>query len=388
MENNTNDNLNILSLFSGGGFLDIGFLDQGFSVNQAVEINPFFIQAYNYGLESYINKSKKATYIDAGTSYSLINSPIDASDPFMHKELKKLNEGVSGIIGGPPCQDYSIGGKNAGLEGVRGKLIFSYFEIVKSVKPQFIFFENVAGLYNTKEHRVGFLEMVKKLEDTGYVIWYGILNSLQYGIPQDRSRLTLVGFKKEIVKTLKKAGYVKNLSKDKTEKDLIFKWPKKEFENPKSVIWPTKWEFGSDIIRKDIIEIPERYKKLQVISAFEGLTSLTPNHNEHFDPKSARFLTIDEGDTNRKSFKRLHRYRYSPTVAYGNNEVHLHPTEPRRLTVREALRLQSVPDNYVLPKEMPLTHKFKLISNGVPSKKAKLIASEIKRTLTLYQSLK
>ncbi len=347
-----NSNSEILSLFSGGGFLDIGFLDQGFSINQGVEINPFFIQAYNEGLQSYINRSLKRVFTVDGATYSLINEPIDASNRVMQNELKKNNEGVSGIIGGPPCQDYSVGGKNAGLEGVRGKLIFSYFEIVKSIKPQFVFFENVAGLYNTKEHRVGFLEMVKKLEKD-YVVWFKILNSLQYGIPQDRARLTLVGFKKEIVKTLTKAGFVKDLSKNKTEADLIFKWPKKEFENPKSILWPTKWDFGSEIISKDILSIPEKYRKLQVINAFDGINSETPNHNECFEPKSLRFQTIQEGDTNRKSFKRLHRYRYSPTVAYGNNEVHLHPTEARRLTVREALRLQAVPDSYILPKEIP-----------------------------------
>jgi DNA (cytosine-5)-methyltransferase 1 len=387
-----NTNLNALSLFSGGGFLDVGFLDQGFSINQAVEINPFFIQAYNSGLKSYIGKSQKKIYQGGGAlPFTSIDGPIDASSPAMQKMLKKANAGVTGIIGGPPCQDYSVGGKNAGLTGLRGKLIFSYFEIVKSVKPQFIFFENVAGLYNTKEHRVGFLEMVKKLETEGYVVWYDILNSLQYGIPQDRQRLTLVGFKREIVKTLEKEGFVRkadNLLEGMSNDDLIFKWPQKEFTNPKSIIWPTKWDFGSDVIKKDIIIIPEKYKKLQVINAFEDLKSDTPNHDEHFEPKSQRFKTIEEGDTNRKSFKRLHRFRYSPTVAYGNNEVHLHPTEPRRLTVREALRLQSVPDNYILPKDIPLTHKFKLISNGVPVKKSKLIANEIKRTLDLYNSLK
>ena len=126
---------------------------------------------------------------------------------------------------------------------------------------------------------------------------------------------------------------------------------------------------------------------MTIIGAFEGLTKNTPNQNEYFRPKSGRFQLIEEGDTNRKSFKRLHRYRYSPTVAYGNNEVHLHPTEPRRLTVREALRLQTVPDTYVLPGNMTLTAKFKMISNGVPTKKAELIAKEIRRTLLNYETI-
>lgn len=82
----------------------------------------------------------------------------------------------------------------------------------------------------------------------------------------------------------------------------------------------------------------------------------------------------------------MHRYRFNPTVAYGNNEVNLNPTEPRRLSVREALRLQTVPDEYVLPKGVSLTHEFKLISKGVPTAKAGLIAREIRRTLELFLS--
>ncbi len=83
----------------------------------------------------------------------------------------------------------------------------------------------------------------------------------------------------------------------------------------------------------------------------------------------------------------MHRFRYSPTVAYGNNEVHLHPTEPRRLSVREGLRLQTVPDSYILPKDMTLTAKFKMISNGEPTLKADLLAKEIRRTLLMYKSV-
>ena len=67
---------------------------------------------------------------------------------------------------------------------------------------------------------------------------------------------------------------------------------------------------------------------------------------------------------------------------YGNNEVHLHPWKPRRLTVREALRIQTVPDGYVLPSENSLTHKFKVISNGVPSLLAQQIASALLKYIT------
>lgn len=89
-------------------------------------------------------------------------------------------------------------------------------------------------------------------------------------------------------------------------------------------------------------------------------------------------LEIDEGDVSKKSYKRLHRWRYSPTVAYGNNEVHLHPYKSRRLSAAEALSLQTMPAEFQLPPNMTLTDKFKTIGNGVPFLLANGVAHTIK----------
>jgi len=86
--------------------------------------------------------------------------------------------------------------------------------------------------------------------------------------------------------------------------------------------------------------------------------------------------SINEGDTKRRSFKRLHRYRYSPTTCFGNNEVFLHPYKNRRLTVREALRIQSVDDKYVWGAERQ-SAKFKVIGNGVPVLLAEAVAEKL-----------
>jgi DNA (cytosine-5)-methyltransferase 1 len=88
----------------------------------------------------------------------------------------------------------------------------------------------------------------------------------------------------------------------------------------------------------------------------------------YFQPRAGlyRFQSKDEGDDEKKCYKRLHRWRYSPTVAYGNNEVHIHPYKPRRISVAEALALQSLPKEFVLPTDMTLTDAFKTIGNGVP----------------------
>lgn len=376
--------IDIISLFSGGGFLDIGFMNQGFQVNAAIEFHEAFVDSYNYGLNSYVKKSQKEVFKSGLVTHLNIPSPSNATDLLVQNKLIKSYNQITGIIGGPPCQDFSNGGRNMGVEGDRGKLIYTYRDIVKKVNPLFIFFENVAGLYRNKTHQNEFFNLKNDLEQD-YTLWYEIINALDYGIPQDRARLALVGFRKDVVRKMIDSGY-----KFVTESyeghldELVFRWPRKKFANAKNLKWPKPWEFGSVVNEDEVKRIPEFYKPLLINNAFAKLYEDTPNQNDCFNPYSSKFKAILEGDTSGKSFKRLHRFRYSPTVAYGNNEVHLHPTEARRISVREALRIQSVPDNYILPKEISLTDKFKLISNGVPTKKAELIAVEIRRTMENY----
>jgi DNA (cytosine-5)-methyltransferase 1 len=381
----------ILSLFSGAGFLDMGFMNQGFSIERAFEINERFIEGHNFAMKHYCDLSRNEYFKKNIISFQEINKSYDVSEKGVQKEIGLLFKGISGIIGGPPCQDYSIGGKNLGINGERGKLIHSYFRIIKNVKPDFLFFENVEGLYKTKVHQLEFLSLIRNLSDLGYILSYKIINPLNYGFPQDRPRIIVVGFKKKIVKRLIRNGYT--LLEDctsligKNDESLVFKWPKELFSTPKNILWPHSWKFGADVNYNEINNIPVEYHSLQVINSIRDLDDNHPNQTEYFNPYSPKFKLIDEGDTRRKSFKRLHRYKFSPTVAYGNNEVHLHPTLPRRLSVREALRIQTVPDEYILPKSLPLTIKFKMISNGVPSAQAELIAQEIRRTLINYYTL-
>ena len=104
-----------------------------------------------------------------------------------------------------------------------------------------------------------------------------------------------------------------------------------------------------------------------------------PNANMYFTPKAGitRFATKDEGDVLRKCYKRLHRYRYSPTAADGNNEVHIHPYKPRRISISEALAIQSLPKEFELPQDITLSDAFKTVGNGVPYLAAKAIAQSL-----------
>ncbi|UBK86160.1 DNA cytosine methyltransferase [Clostridium perfringens] len=349
----------IVSLFSGAGFLDFGFTENNFEIIWGAEIEKQFAYANNYNINIRYNKSDVIQNIDL--------SKVDV------KVIPKSN----GIIGGPPCQDFSKGNaNNPGIEGERGKLVLDYLRIIEEKKPDFFLFENVEDLYKTKKHRENALmPLIEEFKKLGYITYFKILNSIEYGIPQDRSRVFIVAFKTEIIKTLENNGL------------KGFEWPKPMYEDAiKKFNWPVEWEFGTKIDEKAYIENLEYPYKLTVHSVLSNVDNL--KNNVSFNPKSEKFKTVREGDTKKKSFKRLHRFRYSPTVAYGNNEVHLHPTEPRRLTVREALRIQSVPDWYEFPEGSTLTDMFKMISNGVSYEVAYLLSKQVKLVLDNYYEKK
>ena len=357
----------LLSFFSGGGFLDLGFEQAGFDVVWSNEVNESFADMYRAGISSW----RKAVGRANGKDCPMVNqSSIDNLNT--HVILKEAFGSVPpeffGVIGGPPCQDFSPAGKDLGAEGSRGKLTQTFANVVCDLRPSFFFMENVPGLIR-KKHRKFFQQIVAQLEDgkLGYLTSDTVLNALEYGVPQHRERLFLIGFRKDILED----GYLRSVLL-KQNKDW-FPWPHPPYKGAKDLDWPATSPFGCEAP-----PVPANIPLELTVGRYVGDDAeQLPNGREAFTPYSKKFTQIKEGDVSGKSFKRLHRYRYSPTVWYGNNEVHLHPWKPRRLTVREALRIQSVPDEYVLPPENTLTDKFRVISNGVPSRLARHIADAL-----------
>ena len=148
--------------------------------------------------------------------------------------------------------------------------------------------------------------------------------------------------------------------------------------------WPTHCAFNPGQRMYAPRNLPREYRCLAVETWFRKNDVINhPNAADIFRVKAGRTKidTIQEGDVSGKSFKRLHRWRYSPTAAYGNNEVHLHPYAARRISVAEAMAVQSLPAWFSLPPQMPLTQKFKIIGNGVPYLMSRAIAKTLKATL-------
>lgn len=377
-------NIPLLSFFTGAGLLDLGFLQNGFRVLWHNECYGPFIRAFEAGFSSLGYN---------GTSATIQNncSIIDVGPNAIVQEAFPSGKtpGVFGVIGGPPCPDFSVGGKNKGCLGDQGKLSEVYVNRIVELSPAFFLFENVPGLLRTFQHRNFLLRLLEKLM-RGYAVDIRILNALDFGVPQDRERVFIVGFNRTWLRGNLAIAAVRRIETASAYLSMLAKQPLKKFfadmehwfpwpENPE--FKGAKYRFPWPLDSVPIGSIPKKPDCPSVLMAgtyvCDKRRMALPNSNEGFKPKSKKFYQIREGDVSRKSFKRLHRYRYSPAAAYGNNEVHLHPTEARRLTVRETMMIQSIPDKYVLPGDISLSDKFKLIGNGVPVKLASAIAGAV-----------
>lgn len=358
--------IDIYSFFSGLGFLDLGFEDAGFDIVFVNEVNERFLNAYKYARR---NRRHTPRY-----GYSHEDIRIYLLDDKWKESFPEYNivdnNKIIGFIGGPPCPDFSIAGKNSGEYGKNGQLTSVYADLVIKRKPDFFVLENVKGLYKTKKHKKFYDRLKRKLYKNGYSLFDSVENALCYGVPQYRDRLILIGLKR------KRFGshLIYNIGKNK----II------PFEDIVNIKWPTT----SPYIENSKLAMPNNIiEKLSVQYWFNKNHVLNhPNSNDVFTIQNIKkYTTIPEGETRGKSFKRLHRWRYSPTAAYGNNEVHLHPYLPRRISVAEALAIQSLPEWFELPHKLPLSDKFKMVGNGVPYLLSYGIACELFEWINTFQ---
>ena len=356
----------IFSFFSGAGFLDLGFEKAGYDVVFANEIYKDFAYCYRYAREHMgIDAPKYGLANDDVCSYLTEATKLETLKKQVESE--RSSQTLVGFIGGPPCPDFSVAGKNKGSEGKHGILSQVYMDLICEVKPDFFLFENVKGLWKTAKHRVFFNSLLEQAEKHGYALAYKLVNSLQYGAPQDRDRILLFGVQKELLCD----NGLSSLSG--------FSWGLRDAVDAtciKNMNWPEITAFGQDS------GIPLGIDETLTVEYWFRKNDVTnhPNAHDHFQPKAAlkKMVSIGEGDVSRKAYKRLHRWRYSPTVAYGNNEVHWHPYEQRRLSAAEALSLQSLPKEFILPPDLTLSSMFKTIGNGVPFLLAQAVAGAIR----------
>ncbi|SFW18607.1 DNA cytosine methyltransferase [Selenomonas ruminantium] len=319
---------NCISLFSGGGGLDLGAHFAGFKSLLVSDLIPQYTKTIKVNLP-YVN-----VYND------------DAMELTAEKirELASIREDIDLVIAGPPCQAFSIMGKRKSLQDPRGQLTVKYFELISELKPKSFVFENVPGLMNVNKGK-DFKELLQYINDvTGYLIFKTKLNAADFGVPQFRERIFIVGFRPDI----------------KADKFLFPQKPTGILADKVPAKIPSKW-------------------------ALENLDNVENQEvRKHTEAVKARFALVPQGGRDKGSYcDRLDPELPSGTVLIGSSaggpRPHIHPLEPRVLTVRETARLQSFPDWYVFQGNR--TQQYRQVGNAVPPLLAYEIISSIGRVL-------
>lgn len=323
----------LISLFCGAGGLDLGFVQAGFSVVLAADYFQAAIDTHN------LNSScKSAVVLDLATA--------TAAD--LQAIIENISPGSTpiGIIGGPPCQGFSMANTKRSHDDPRNNLAKNYTKIVNELADiypiEFFLFENVSGLLSESNAKV--LKGLRRTLESKFTVSSSCLNSQDYGVPQSRERFLMVGLRKK-----------------ETKRKFIF--PKPTTPTPKTV--------------RDVLENlpqPAFFKR-----------SLTPkdipHHPNHWTmrPLSKRFGPdlVSKG----RSLIRLNWDKPSRTVAYGHREIHVHPSGLRRLSIYEAMLLQGFPENYQLSGN--LSEQVTQVSNAVPPPLARILADSIKAAINL-----
>jgi len=331
--------MKIVSLFTGAGGLDLGFKKAGFDIVWANEFDSTIWETFE--------KNFPETKLD---KRSIVDVPaLDV--PF-----------VDGIIGGPPCQSWSEAGAGRGINDKRGQLFFEYIRLLKDKQPAFFLAENVSGILSPK-HKEAFENILKRFEDVGYNVSYKLLNANDYGTPQDRLRVIIVGYHK------KKVGFF--------------------FEFPDPL--PQK------SILKDAIFDLCLAKAAKPFNKTNGDDLQISNH----EYMTGGFSTIYMSRNRVRSWDEP-----SFTIQAGGRHAPIHPQAPkmkfieqnkrifvsgkenlyRRLSVRECARIQTFPDNFIFYYR-DVADGYKMIGNAVPVQFAYNIAKKIFSDLLKIKSV-
>lgn len=358
---NINKRLNVIDIFCGAGGLSYGFYKN---------------HNFNIICANDIEKDMTETYKSNHKDIPVYNMDIKNFNlTLLKKELKISSNDVDVIIGGPPCQAYSTVGKRI-LDDPRGKLFQEFYRLVKECSPKLFLFENVKGLLSMNKGSL-FQEIINLFKDIGYQIEYKVLNACNFGVPQSRERVFIVGtlnLKKFIFPSPTHSEYgCEKTKKYITLKDAVSDLPK----------------LGNNEQKNQYIDDIKHY--------YQGMLRDTDILTEHISPKNNDNLielmnALPDGGTPLDIDKRLR-----PKSGFKNTYCRLwwekpcttitrnfstpsssrcvHPKQPRPLTPREALRIQSFPDSYIL--KGSASSKKVQIGNAVPPLLSKHLAEAV-----------
>lgn len=327
----------LVSLFSGCGGMDVGFELAGFK-------------------RVWANDFDK----DAQAIFKLNLGEIDGRD-ITTVPVDDIPE-CDVITAGFPCQPFSNAGNRRGVYDERGELYLECLRIIDSKKPKAVLFENVKGLVSSK-HQSGkkLIEVIKAdLEHLGYKVNFKVLNAADYGVPQNRERMILVGLREDLNKTFEYPSTITDKSQ-LTLRNVILDIPK---DASNQSYWPY-----SPQAQEMIEQIPQggSWKNIPYEKLSPRFKRIRDDMKRYHAPNFYRRFGLDE---------------INGTItasAQPENCGITHPFEHRRYTIREIARIQTFPDDFLFidDSQKNIVAMYKVIGNAVPCKLAEAIAQAI-----------
>lgn len=393
---------NFIDLFAGCGGLSEGFYKNGYNALAHVEINPTACKTL---------RTRMKHYGYANTEEAVLELDITREDVIDEIEKAVKGQTVDVIIGGPPCQAYSSLGRakddNAMQDDPRNYLFESYVKVLNHYMPKFFVFENVTGLLTAKINGEHIVNKIVEALGENYKVKFepkmNVLNSANYGVPQIRKRVIIIGVRKDIniepeemYSAIEKTHYDPEMEeKDRvglkqyvTVRDAISELPKLRPGEGSSTV-KFKYSLANEFLKKignpELTELRDHVSRNHNDMDIQRYTEMAKNHwtfqemldlREDLRHEKARVFgnsyTVQWWDLPSKTII-AHLYKD------GNQFIHPDYTQGRTFTVREAARIQSFPDDFVF--EGPRTEQFKQIGNAVPPLLAEAIAKGMRKKL-------
>ena len=331
--------MDIISLFCGCGGLDKGFQMEGF--------NTIWANDYDRQIQETYNLNHPGTELVIGDITRI--------------QSNQIPNNIFGLVGGPPCQSWSAAGKGKGIEDRRGKLFYEYIRVLKDKQPLFFLAENVSGMLN-KRHKNSYDEIIALLENAGYNVTAELVNAADYGVPQNRKRVIIVGYRNDL--------------------GINFEFPEVHDEKP------TVREYLEDISQQPI---RSDYNLSQ--------PELCPISNHEYFTGSYSYIFMSRNRV-------LDWESQSYTIQASGRQASIHPQAPRmqnvqkdvmefvpgqehlyrRLSIRECARIQTFPDNFIF-RYNSLDRGYKMIGNAVPVNLARAMAQKIYEDILPFENI-
>ena len=332
--------MNIISLFSGCGGLDLGFERAGFNIPVANE--------FDKTIWATFKANHPQTHLIEGDVRQVTRKDIE---PFLSGE-------VDGIIGGPPCQSWSEAGALRGIEDARGQLFYDYIRLLTEFRPKFFLAENVSGMLANR-HSEAVQNILKLFREAGYNVSLTLVNAKDYGVAEERKRVFYIGFRDDL--------------------DVQFKFPQGSTaeDDKKLTLRDIIWDLQDTAV-------PTGPKNHHNPAAVNNNEYYTGDFSPIFMSRNRVKGWDEQAFTVQASGRQCQLHPQAPKMVKMDKDVcrfvkgqeHLY----RRMTIREVARVQGFPDDFRFVYE-ETNNAYKMIGNAVPVNLAYEIACGIRTAL-------